>query len=295
MDNSLVYFINSKGKKTVLSSPQNRNYWEIGGRRGFSAPDVDIFSQKFASGETKFFGKALKPRTCSLRIICKGKDTAELDKFFFDMLDTLMDNGSDEEGRLYLKRSDGTPVYLNCVYSGGMNVEEQYRRFRMFNVEFFAADPLFWFDKTYDIIVDEWVPYVDIGFTNDHDYTIYPEFHLKAKPARCTSGNAFFRSMYSIWLEILEDPVYDGHIPEYYNISIYTDPYKRGVFGDRVIGNTRQNNVSIPEILANNGAMLQYFNSPPGLDHIDYNRMSWDYGTEGGTIVLPKFKYYLGA
>ena len=289
--NSLVYFVNSQGKKTVLSSPENRNYWELRGRRGFAAPDVDLFTQKFASGRTKFFGKTLKPRTCSLQLICKGKDTAELDKIFFDMLDTLLDNGSEAEGKLFLKRSDGTPVRLNCVYSGGMNVEEQYRRFRIFPVEFYAADPLFYYDKVYEIRDGQ--PYNDIGFENDTGSELWPEFHFAAKPVRSTNQTSFFRLQYATWLEILRNPTYYGTNPEYYNVSIYTDPKRRGVFGDRVIGDNRVNNVEIPEILDDPNA-LKSFSCGEGLNHLDYDGMEWDYGTPGGTIVLPNYRSYLG-
>ena len=57
--NGTVYFVNSQGKKTVLSSPDNHNYWEVRGRRGFTATDVDLFTQKYASGKTKYVGKTL--------------------------------------------------------------------------------------------------------------------------------------------------------------------------------------------------------------------------------------------
>ena len=290
--NSLVYFVNSQGKKTVLSSPGNRNYWELRGRRGFAAPEIDPFTQKFASGKVKFFGKTLKPRTCSLQMICKGKDTAEMDRVFFGMLETLIDNGSDQEGKLCLKRSDGTPVYLNCVYSGGMNVEEQYRRFRSFSVEFYAADPLFYSDKVYTIDDDE--SYKVLEINNESGQKIWPEFHFYAKPVRTEDQTSFFRMDYAVWLEILRNPEYQGSHPQYYNISIYTDPVRRGVFGDRAGGGVLQKNVSIPEIL-DDPNVLRSFYCDEGISHLDYAGMEWTYGTPGGTIILPKCKYYLGA
>ena len=140
----IVYFENSQNKRVVLTSPQNKNYWEIKGRKGFSAPDVDLYSETMASGKTIYFGKYIKPRHCSLQMVCKGRTTAERDRLFYDLLETLIDKDSNDEGKLYLRKSDGAQVYLNCVYEGGMNIEKEYKIFSFFNIEFFAADPLFY-------------------------------------------------------------------------------------------------------------------------------------------------------
>ena len=142
--NDLVYFVNSQGKKAVLSSPANRNYWELRGRTGFTAPKLDLFYERFASGKTVYFGKALQPRNPTMKMVCVGRDSAERDRLFFEMVDTLMDVNENDEGRLYLKRYDGTLVYLNCVYASGLDVTEQYKKLHMFTLEFFAADPLYY-------------------------------------------------------------------------------------------------------------------------------------------------------
>ena len=142
--NDLVYFVNSQGKKAVLSSPTNRNYWELRGRTGFTAPELDLFYERFASGKTVYFGKSLKPRNPTMKMVCVGRNSAERDRIFFEMVDTLMDVDETAEGKLYLKRYDGVMVYLNCVYSGGLSITEQYQKLHMFTLEFFAADPLYY-------------------------------------------------------------------------------------------------------------------------------------------------------
>lgn len=147
MDNSIsAYFINSSGEQVVLSSDQNNQYWELVGRSGFTAPEVENFTEKFASGQVKYFGKALKPRSCSMRMVCCGKDTAERDRVFFNMVNILIDKYGTKEGKLYIRRSDGGMVYLNCVYSGGMNIVEQYKKFHIFTIEFYAVNPWFYID-----------------------------------------------------------------------------------------------------------------------------------------------------
>ena len=151
----LIYFVNSRGKTTYLATPNNRNCFVLAGRYGFSAPEVDIFTQKFVSGKTEFFGKALKPRTCGLQMLVRGKDQAERDNIFYSMLDVLLDADGEGEGKLYVKRSDGSMVCLNCIYSSGMRAADQYKNFRSFAVEFYAADPWFYVERKNNIYTDE--------------------------------------------------------------------------------------------------------------------------------------------
>jgi len=143
-DRDLVYFVNSKGKTAFLSTPDSKNYWEMKGRSGFTAPQIDNFYEKFASGNAVYFGKALKPRHCSMKMLCKGRNSEECDRVFYNMLSVLLDADGSGEGRLYIKRPNAERLYLNCVYSGGMDIAEQYRKYKKFSIEFFAANPWFY-------------------------------------------------------------------------------------------------------------------------------------------------------
>ena len=147
----LVYFVNSQGKTVYLSVPGNRNYFELMGRSGFTAPEVDIFTEKYANGQTRYFGKAIKPRICRMNMLVRGKDQAERDRIFFDMLNVLLDVDGGEEGKLYVKTSDGVMYYLKCVYSSGAKITEQYKTLHKFALEFYAADPWFYREERYPI------------------------------------------------------------------------------------------------------------------------------------------------
>lgn len=147
--NDYVYFVNSRGYRTVLSSPENRNYWEVLGRTGFTAVDIETFTQKMASGTTKLLGKTPKPRTCSMKMVCVGRDSAERDQVFFEMLNILIDADGNGEGKLYVRRSDGSIAFLKCVYTSGANITEKYQKLHQFTLTFFAADPYFYVPAEY--------------------------------------------------------------------------------------------------------------------------------------------------
>ena len=149
MDNTVfesLVFENASGVKTILSDRMVTSYWELRGRSGFSAPDVDIITQKYANGVTKILKRITKPRTVSINMIVTGQNTAMRDTLFFRMIGQLMDVSNGEVGKLYIKRSDGVEVYLNCAYSSGLNVTDEYRKFHRFTLEFYAADPFFYRD-----------------------------------------------------------------------------------------------------------------------------------------------------
>lgn len=144
MDNETIYFVNSQGKTAVLSNSYNTRYWELGNRKGFKAPEISPITQKFASGAVKYLGKELNPRSCSMNMVVKGETSVESDKIFFDMLDVLLDINGEKEGKLYIEKPNVGKVYLNCIYISGMNIIEQYRKFRIFTLEFFGSDPYFY-------------------------------------------------------------------------------------------------------------------------------------------------------
>lgn len=140
---SLVYE-NAAGVRVVLSAPNMDQFWELRGRTGFSAPEVRLITEKYVNGNERIVNRIVEPRTVSINMIVRGKTSAIRDKVFFSMIDVLMDTSKGEIGKLYVTRSDGRTVILNCSYASGMNVEEQYRNFHIFTLEFYAADPYFY-------------------------------------------------------------------------------------------------------------------------------------------------------
>jgi len=149
MDNRVfpsLTFVNAKGVQTVLVEKNLKTFFEIRGRSGFTAPDVELITQKYFDGTTKVLKRQVQPRTVAVNMIAVGKSEAHRDDLFFKMISQLMDISGGEIGKLYVTRSDGLVVYLNCAYSSGLNVTEDYRRFQQFTLEFYAADPYFYWD-----------------------------------------------------------------------------------------------------------------------------------------------------
>ena len=140
---TLVYE-NPSGIQTILSSPTMRNYWEVGKRTGFKAPQVKIITQKYVNGNVRIVNTLKEPRTVSLTMILTGKTEASRDKYFNDMVDRLMDTTKGDVGKLYITRSDGLKVHLNCAYSSGLDVVDEYKNLSKFTLEFYAADPYFY-------------------------------------------------------------------------------------------------------------------------------------------------------
>lgn len=140
-------FENSAGDRVVIFDEHVANRWEMSGRWGFTAPEITNITETYASGITKVLRRIVKPRTCGVNLILKGKTRAQRDAEFDEMVEILMDvYGEGDTGRLYVTRSDGSVVYLNCVYSGGANIKEEYRLFHKFSIEWFGADPYFYRD-----------------------------------------------------------------------------------------------------------------------------------------------------
>lgn len=141
-----IVFVNATGNQTIISDTSIDNRWEMIGRQGFTAPEVEVITETYANGVTKTLQRILKPRTVSIKMLAFGTTPERMDAEFEEMIATLMDISNGVEGKLYITRTDGSVVYLNCLYSGGANVEENYRKFRQFTLEFYASDPYFYRD-----------------------------------------------------------------------------------------------------------------------------------------------------
>lgn len=144
-----LIFENTLGERIELSVAGNSELWEVIGRTGFSAPPVEMVTQRYANGMTKMLRRLISPRTVSVSMVVRGDTREERDAVFFDMIGKLFGRSGDGEGKLHVMRSDGSEVYLNCIYSDGLDtLTEQYKKFHRFTLSFYAPDPYFYHDLT---------------------------------------------------------------------------------------------------------------------------------------------------
>ena len=278
----IVYFKNSQGRIVVLSNPDNDQYWELLGRYGFTAPEVDLYSQTFASGRTRYFGKTIKPRICGMNMIVTGKNRAERDKVFFEMLDVLLDVNGTGEGELHLNKSDGTPVVLHCVYNSGMRIAEEYQKFHRFTIEFYAADPFFYWEKRFDIAKDSGTGSVTVH--NPFNENLWPEMKLVKNPAQAataTLANAATEDEISFVIVTS-----GGTVVTYADIDVYTRPEDRGIYGTKTYYDNSKyvtiHNAILDEMVGGDPDVLN-FPLVPG-----DNVISWSYFLSSGELIMKK-------
>ncbi len=140
-----VEYINAEGATVSLVNGHLRDIFEVSGRSGTEAPDISATSVTYADGSSRIVSAKLQPRTVTLQMVLKGANRQAADTRFHNLISKLIQTGSrDEWGKLIFTRSDGKRVYLSALYTGGANIVNKYRRFKVFTLEFSAGDPYFY-------------------------------------------------------------------------------------------------------------------------------------------------------
>lgn len=140
-----VYYQTADGDEIPISTPSTKKYWEMYGREGFGAPELKTESRLYADGSTRTLAAIIQPREMTLNMVLIGDTTEERDTMYRDIASRLIQTGSAEEwGRLRICRSDGEWVFINCLYTGGMDTPDNLPTIRQFALEFLADDPYFY-------------------------------------------------------------------------------------------------------------------------------------------------------
>ena len=142
---SLIY-VNSSGEWAILSDEGTRPMWELRNRSGFTAPDIELITQKYVNGINKVVGRIILPRTIRMNFVLVGETTVERDQLFAELVEKLMNTDKGENGKLYVRTTSGQTYVLNCAYASGLNITDEYRKFHRFTLEFYAEDPYFYSD-----------------------------------------------------------------------------------------------------------------------------------------------------
>ena len=140
-----VIYENSRGQ-TVLLDGSGVPWREVMGRTGCGVPPVQYTETVYANGVTEIMAVQSGGRDVTLMFWMEGFDESERRSAFHRLKLSLFEVGRRNSwGKLRLRCSDGRWVYLNCVYSGGLDGEtETDARFQRFALDFHCADPLFY-------------------------------------------------------------------------------------------------------------------------------------------------------
>ena len=117
-----ISYITAAGDEVILSCESYKKWWECYGREGFAAPSLDYVTRQYADGMTDTLAVIMKPRPLSVQMVVVGESCRERDEILADMASRLIQLGSRKNwGRLKVMRSDGSYVFIDCVYIGGMD------------------------------------------------------------------------------------------------------------------------------------------------------------------------------
>ena len=141
-----ISYITASGDEVVLSSENTKKWWECYGREGFAAPPLDFVTRQYADGMTDTLAVIMQPRTLGIQMVIVGDSCRERDELIADMASRLIQLGSRKDwGRLKIMRTDGSYVYIDCVYTAGMDeIVQELPYVQQFTLSFFAGNGYFY-------------------------------------------------------------------------------------------------------------------------------------------------------
>lgn len=144
---SALSFITSNGKEVILNNyDQERNVWELWGRTGFVAPALEYVDEQYADGYAETLAVRIPPRDVTLNLVVHGSSMLGRDRVLHNIVNQIFEHDIKQSwGKLKVQRKDGTLVYLNCFYSGGLESQAEEDPFtHLLSISFHAPDPYFY-------------------------------------------------------------------------------------------------------------------------------------------------------
>ena len=161
-------YINARGNEIILDDDEHSFLGELAGREGFEAPAVSLTNVKYGNGSEEVISAALKSRELTCYFWVETQNRAKFERRFNELKSELIQVGkkSGNWGQLRVRRSDGSYVYINCIYSEGLNdaiYDSPVRK--NFSLTFMASDPYFYdsYDTVQEIRIFEEGAYLHFG------------------------------------------------------------------------------------------------------------------------------------
>lgn len=139
-------YITAAGDEIVLSCAGYSKWWECYGRSGFAAPSLKHITQEYADGALDTLAIELSARKLTVQMVVNGSTSAERDTILLDIANRLIQIGHKQDwGRLKIMKSDGSYVYIDCAYIGGMDgIEQTMPRLQLFMLNFYSGRGYFY-------------------------------------------------------------------------------------------------------------------------------------------------------
>lgn len=140
-----ISYVTVDGDEIILSADNLETLWETIGRSGFKSPEIRTESRVYANGVSRTLASILQAREVTLQMVIHGSTRANATAIYNNLVSRLLQTGAKEEwGKLVIRRVNGEYVYLNCIYTGGLNIAEVYPRTYQFELTFEAGDAYFY-------------------------------------------------------------------------------------------------------------------------------------------------------
>ena len=148
-DGSYPYlsYITSAGDEIILSCDSYKKWWECYGRSGFAAPPLKHITQEYADGAMDTLAIEVAPRTLTIQMVVSGATSMERDAILQDIASRLIQVGHRRQnwGKLKIRKADGSYVYIDCAYVGGMeDISQTLPRLQLFTLNFYAGQAYFY-------------------------------------------------------------------------------------------------------------------------------------------------------
>ena len=153
-------YINARGEEAILDDDEGTFAHELQGREGFEFPTIDLTEHDYGDGSTDVVAITVKNREVTCYFWADVMDIPHWEEKFDDVKAILLQTGQKEGewGKLKIRLLSGQYVFLNCVYSKGLDnlVRDNMNRVK-FALTFKATDPYFYdgFSLSYTIKQDD--------------------------------------------------------------------------------------------------------------------------------------------
>lgn len=140
-------YVTNKGVEVVLDNYETeKTIWELYGRTGFEAPAINFIDEQYADGVIETVAVTIPARDVTVNLVVHGKTRLQRNEVLHGIVNQIIEYGARTSwGKLKVEQADGTIVYLNCFYSGGLESQaESDPLTHLLSLNFHAADPYFY-------------------------------------------------------------------------------------------------------------------------------------------------------